>query len=726
MLAAGGKAPVSGGLESAGSTADLLSGFGTTFASTGISGEGMFSTGTAAEKQQAEAASKRLRESDAFDTSAGNVLRRRADEFAPDPETSHKADQVVHGVVRGVSKAVADIAVAGPVVGPALFGLDEGNTTAQRLRVQGVDTETAAKVGGVTGLISGVTAGIPAVGPTIKATIGLGLATGPAAFMAQEKLTHDILQKADYGDLASQHDPLDPLGLTLSTILPLAVGGVHIRGMAKRAEAVKGGGVPLEQMTPQERQGLKFNDQRLDTYAEQAAVNNGVPPSILLGIKNAGEKSNSNQVSPKGAAGVMQFMESTAKEVGIKDRTDPVQSIDGAARYLKQLYDAYGSWDAAVAHYNGGGAQAAIVRGGGKPTFPETAAYLERVKKYAAEHASERGAADPQVVDAARVAVTDEALMRSMPERPSAREEVMRATDEVAAGRIPEVAPPPAESGILSHGPADTNPTGGAFRSTNDAGQELHSTVAGESASPGWAGATGISREGVPVTLFRGAAQPLDASHFDLGSLGYASKNPSSGLGVWLTHNEAEAARYGDTEAFHADVRKPKIIKADELPAFDSVADAHKFREKLRSQGYDGIVLTARHLGGEVHVVAFDPHQVIHPRPVAAEATPLSDADAAHFGFRPADREASNALPDTRSATIEPEPLPKAAESSAPSLDSQRVKQIADENMKVRLPGSDETMTVEAALKQAKEEAAYEASEADLVKAAMDCALSFT
>jgi soluble lytic murein transglycosylase-like protein len=91
-----------------------------------------------------------------------------------------------------------------------------------------------------------------------------------------------------------------------------------------------------------------------------------VPPALLLAVKNAGEKSGPTAVSGKGATGVMQFMEGTAKEMGLADRTDPVASIDAGARYLKKLHDAYGSWDAAVAHYNGGGAQAAIVRGGGR------------------------------------------------------------------------------------------------------------------------------------------------------------------------------------------------------------------------------------------------------------------------------------------------------------------------------------------------------------------------
>lgn len=124
---------------------------------------------------------------------------------------------------------------------------------------------------------------------------------------------------------------------------------------------------------------VSYNSPELDQIAVSAAQESGIPPKLLLAIKNAGEKSNNDQVSKKGAAGVMQFMPDTAKAYGV-DSTNPASAIKGAGRYLADLIKQYrGNVAAAVAHYNGGSTQGALVASGKPPTYPETRAYLERV-----------------------------------------------------------------------------------------------------------------------------------------------------------------------------------------------------------------------------------------------------------------------------------------------------------------------------------------------------------
>jgi soluble lytic murein transglycosylase-like protein len=71
-------------------------------------------------------------------------------------------------------------------------------------------------------------------------------------------------------------------------------------------------------------------------------------------------------------------MPSTAAALGVTDPTDPAQSIDGGARYLRQQLDAFGGDPAkALAAYNAG--PGAVQRFGGVPPYPETQAYVARI-----------------------------------------------------------------------------------------------------------------------------------------------------------------------------------------------------------------------------------------------------------------------------------------------------------------------------------------------------------
>jgi len=151
-------------------------------------------------------------------------------------------------------------------------------------------------------------------------------------------------------------------------------------------------------------------------------------------------------------------------------------------------------------------------------------------------------------------------------------------------------------------------------RSQLQSAEDLLPTVGGGRAEQGWARATSVRRkDGRPAVVYRGAATNLNAGSFNADRLGGSTKNPSSGLGVWFTPERSDAASYGNVEQFYLDIRKPKVIKVEDLPGFDSVEHATAFREELRKQGYDGIAIDARHLEGPLHLVAFDPHQVVVP-----------------------------------------------------------------------------------------------------------------
>jgi soluble lytic murein transglycosylase-like protein len=102
---------------------------------------------------------------------------------------------------------------------------------------------------------------------------------------------------------------------------------------------------------------------------------------MIVALKNAGERTNIGQVSPKGAKGIMQFIDSTRKAYP-HDVNDPFDSIDASGRYMADLVKQYKNPIAAIAAYNGGGAAAKAVLAGKQPPAEETRSYISRIREY--------------------------------------------------------------------------------------------------------------------------------------------------------------------------------------------------------------------------------------------------------------------------------------------------------------------------------------------------------
>lgn len=96
-------------------------------------------------------------------------------------------------------------------------------------------------------------------------------------------------------------------------------------------------------------------------YAQLAAAAEqkfGLPSGILNAIRTLGERSNANQVSPAGARTPYQFIPSTRngfiRQYGVDPWKDAPSATEAAAIHLAEDYKRTGSWDEAIARYNGG------------------------------------------------------------------------------------------------------------------------------------------------------------------------------------------------------------------------------------------------------------------------------------------------------------------------------------------------------------------------------------
>jgi cell wall-associated NlpC family hydrolase len=126
-------------------------------------------------------------------------------------------------------------------------------------------------------------------------------------------------------------------------------------------------------------------DTQYDSLIQQAARDQGVDPALLKGLVQAESGFNPSSVSSVGAQGLTQLMPDTAKGLGVTNPFDPLQNLEGGARFLAGALKRFGGNEQlALAAYNAG--PGAVERYGGIPPYAETQAYVPRVLGYANEY----------------------------------------------------------------------------------------------------------------------------------------------------------------------------------------------------------------------------------------------------------------------------------------------------------------------------------------------------
>jgi soluble lytic murein transglycosylase-like protein len=113
---------------------------------------------------------------------------------------------------------------------------------------------------------------------------------------------------------------------------------------------------------------------------DRIAQRNNLSPLLVHSVIKVESNYKPNAISPKGAQGLMQLIPSTARRFGVSNAFNPVENVEGGARYLRYLVELYkGDFKLALAAYNAG--EGAVARHGGVPPYPETVNYLQQVGK---------------------------------------------------------------------------------------------------------------------------------------------------------------------------------------------------------------------------------------------------------------------------------------------------------------------------------------------------------
>jgi len=127
----------------------------------------------------------------------------------------------------------------------------------------------------------------------------------------------------------------------------------------------------------------KLPSTKIDDHSsvlQEAAQKYDLDPKLIQAVIKNESNGNPAAISAKGAKGLMQLMDSTAKMLGVKDSFDVKENIMAGAKYLKDLLNQFDNdIRLALASYNAG--PGSVRRYGGIPPYAETQNYVEKVMK---------------------------------------------------------------------------------------------------------------------------------------------------------------------------------------------------------------------------------------------------------------------------------------------------------------------------------------------------------
>jgi soluble lytic murein transglycosylase-like protein len=160
--------------------------------------------------------------------------------------------------------------------------------------------------------------------------------------------------------------------VALAGVSVALVRGDAVRPVPSAFVSLKGGDISLP--APPWGRG------RIQALIREAASEYGVDPALVRAVVWVESGYDPYAVSPRGARGLMQLTEDTARELGVSNPFDPRQNVFGGVKYLSRMLKLHdGDVALALASYNAG--PEAVRRFGGVPPFEQTQGYLVKIRR---------------------------------------------------------------------------------------------------------------------------------------------------------------------------------------------------------------------------------------------------------------------------------------------------------------------------------------------------------
>jgi len=132
-------------------------------------------------------------------------------------------------------------------------------------------------------------------------------------------------------------------------------------------------------ITPSTKAADRLN--KYEGIINEASSSFGVDKNLIKSVILTESAANEKAVSSAKAKGLMQLIDSTASDMGVKNVWDPKENIFGGTKYLSEMLRKYnGDVNLALASYNAGPDN--VDKYGGVPPFEETQNYVKRVIGY--------------------------------------------------------------------------------------------------------------------------------------------------------------------------------------------------------------------------------------------------------------------------------------------------------------------------------------------------------
>jgi hypothetical protein len=140
----------------------------------------------------------------------------------------------------------------------------------------------------------------------------------------------------------------------------------------------------VQRLLPHYRAAVKFfnanlTDEQADALAStiiRCGLRYGIDPRLIVAVIACESSFRPNAIGKKGEIGLGQLKPETAAGLGVNPY-DPIQNIDGCARYLRQQLERFGDLALALAAYNAG--PNAVAKAGGIPQNGITPRYVQKV-----------------------------------------------------------------------------------------------------------------------------------------------------------------------------------------------------------------------------------------------------------------------------------------------------------------------------------------------------------